>query len=156
LNSKDLASRIATANESGLVAILYEGLIEILEQGYKDLQENQETFFKERIEKAKNVVAELLATLKGNSAIANQLRSLYVYIYRLITKAFLNQDGEKLEEAIRILIPLKEAWSVLENQEFEQSLQQKQKKPQIVTGATYEKGALKDYVIDQPDKWGRG
>ncbi len=156
MNSKDLASRIATANESGLVAILYEGLIEILEQGYKDLQENQETFFKERIEKAKNVVAELLATLKGNSAIANQLRSLYVYIYRLITKAFLNQDGEKLEEAIRILIPLKEAWSVLENQEFEQSLQQKQKKPQIVTGATYEKGALKDYVIDQPDKWGRG
>ena len=71
-----LANRIANANEAELVAIVYEGLIDSLKDGIDFLSINAEDRFNKSIEKSREILAELLSTLEGDTEIANNLRSL--------------------------------------------------------------------------------
>ncbi|WZL73758.1 flagellar export chaperone FliS [Clostridiaceae bacterium 35-E11] len=155
MDEKYLASRVATANEAGLVALLYEGLIDTLKDAQKHLQERRIKEFAAKVDKAKNILAEFVSTLKGDSELANQLRSLYLYVNQRMTEGYLKKDSEKLEEAIKVLMPLYEGWKALEQQEFQENIGNRNR-PEIIAGATYGRGQLKDYVINHTDKWGRG
>ncbi|MBF8982959.1 flagellar protein FliS [Lutibacter sp. B2] len=155
MNKKHLASRIATANEAGLVVILYEGLIDTLKACLLNIEEKDNTSFEENVDKAKNILAEFIATAKGHNDIANNLRSLFIYINNQITKGILEKDKGLFEECIKILRPLYEAWQELEKKEFEKNLSENTNKTEIIAGATYGRNQLNDYINDNRDKWGR-
>ncbi len=108
-----LASRVATANDAQLVAILYEGLIDTLKECITCMKNEDNKNLNTAINKCKDIIAEFMATLKGDSEIANNYKRLYLYINTLITQADIKKDAGKLEEAIKIVMPLYEAWSEL-------------------------------------------
>ena len=151
-----LANRIANANEAELVAIVYEGLIDSLKDGIDFLSINAEDRFNKSIEKSREILAELLSTLEGDTEIANNLRSLYFYINELITDASIDKDGEKLELAIKIITPVYEGWKELGTKEGGRDLEDTPQGPQIVAGITYGKGQLNDYVVNNDSKWKKG
>lgn len=156
MDKKHIASRVATANEAGLIVLLYEGLLDQLNDMKKFVSESNEDFFEQKSDKARNILVELIATLKGDSDIANHLRSIYIFINKLIVEGRNKKEAKKFEEAIGILTPLQEAWKELEKQEFERLAKDNEKKVEIFSGITYGKSKLNDYIINDEDRWQKG
>lgn len=151
-----LANRIANANEAELVAILYEGLIDSLEDSIDYLRINAYNKLNKSIGKSREILAELLSTLQGDTEIANNLRSLYLYTNQLITDAENNKDMKKLELAIKVVTPIYEGWKELGAKEDVVTLGEAPQGPQIVAGITYGKGQLNDYVVNDESQWKKG
>lgn len=156
-----LANRVATANDAQLVVIIYEGLIGRINTAIEDIDDGNREKLNTSINKIREILAELLTTLKGDSEIASNLRSIYVYINKLVTEAEIKEDKTKLTEAIKVINPIYEAWQEL-GQKGEVAVASdkdnipNKSKPSIVAGMTYGKGQLNDYVIDHGDRWGKG
>lgn len=156
-----LANRIANANDAQLVAILHEGLISTAKSGIEHIENGNKTELNSSVNKIREILAELLATTEGDSEIAGNLRSIYVYLNKLATEAEIQQDKAKLEEAIKVVTPIYEAWQELGEKEVtededSQTASTPVKTPSIVAGMTYGKGQLNDYVINDEDRWEKG
>lgn len=156
-----LANRVANANDAQLVAIIYEGFIDTIKSGIEHIESGNREKLNSSVNKVREILAELLATLQGDSEMANNLRAIYVYLNKLVTEAELKQDKEKLEEAIKVITPLYEAWQELgEKEDVEirgsQVATPSVSRPAIVAGMTYGKGQLNDYVINDEDRWQKG
>jgi flagellar protein FliS len=156
-----LANRVANANESQLVALVYEGLIDTIKSAIGYIDEGNKEKLNASVNKVREILAELLATLQGDSEVAINLRSIYVYVNKIVTEAELKGDKGKLEEAIKVINPLYEAWQELgEKDEVATSLSSvdatSTNRPAIVAGMTYGKGQLNDYVINNDDRWQKG
>jgi len=156
-----LANRIANANDAQLVALVYEGLIDTLKSGIEYLECGNKERLNSSVNKVREILAELLATLQGDSEIASNLRSIYIYVNKIVTEAELKEDKGKLEEAIKVINPLYEAWQELGQKEevkvgISQSAATSTNRPAIVAGMTYGKGQLNDYVINNDDRWQKG
>lgn len=151
-----LASRIANANNAELVAILYEGLIDSLEDSIDYLKVGASKKLNTSLQKTREILAELLSTLQGDSEVANNLKSIYFYINQLITEAENKQDVEKLQLAIKVVAPIYEGWRELGEREGGQATAASSEGPRIVAGMTYGKGQLNDYVIHDDKEWQKG
>lgn len=156
-----LANRIANANDAQLVAIIHEGFISTVKSGIEHIENKDKEKLNNSTNKTREILAQLLATLEGDSEISNNLKSIYIYLNKLITEAEIKQNKEKLEEAIKVIIPLYEAWQELgEKEEAEidnsQIATTSTNKPAIVAGMTYGKGQLNDYVVNDDDRWEKG
>lgn len=151
-----LANRIANANEAELVAIVYEGLIDTLEDSIDYLSIKADNSLGKSIEKAREILAELLSTLEGDTEIANNLKSMYLYINELITAGHNNKDVEKLKLAIKVLTPIYEGWKELSTREGTATGKENPQGPKIVAGITYGKDQLHDYVINDTNQWEKG
>lgn len=155
-----LANRVANANDAQLVAIVYQGLISTLNSAKEHINTENKEELNKSIDKSREILAELLATLQGDSEIANNLRSIYMYVNRSVTEAELKGDITKIDEAIRAINPLYEAWQELgerDEKDIVDGLSSASKKgPAIVAGMTYGKGQLNDYVINDEDRWEKG
>lgn len=149
-----LANRVSQANAAQLVEIIYEGLIDTIGESISYVKKGEEEKFKKSVYKAREILAELLSTVEGQSEIAQNLRSMYIFINKLITEAELQKDTDKLEMAIKIVNPLYEAWSELGAKEALEEVNSKG--PAIVAGVTYGKARLTDYVMNDSDRWEKG
>lgn len=138
-----LVDRIASANEAQLVAIMYEGLIKTFKDSIEYIKSEDNLKLNESINKARNIIAEFIATLKGDSEIAINYKGLYMYLNKLITTADISKDVRSLEEAIEIVVPLLEGWTELGGKMFEESIE-KGNTSKIVAGMTYGKGYVND------------
>ena len=157
-----LSNKIANANEAQLVAVLYEAAMMNLEAAAHAIEKENTELLGEKVEKARDIIAELNATTQGDSQIAMDTRSLYVYVNKVITQGKTEKSPEKLEEGIRVLKPLYEAWVELGEKQETEGIDKKEadpnlkKKRQIVAGMTYGKGNLTDHVMNDNDGLGRG
>jgi len=141
MDKEYLNNRVATAEEALLVVILYEGLMENLKTSGENI-DNLELVAKQ-VEKTRDILAELLATLKGDSEIAKNLRGLYLFINKHITEGYNRQAKENFFEAIKVLTPVYEAWC-----EIAASNDMSHSNPAIVAGLTYGKNQLNTYVSE--------
>lgn len=158
-----LANRITNANDAELVAITYEGLINTLNDGIDYIDVKAYKSLNKATQKSREILAELLATLKGDSEVASNLKSLYVYTNQLITEGEIQRDPHKLQTAIKVLTPLYEGWKELGEKEGKKEGKKEGEKPnaslngpKIVAGMTYGKGQLNDHVINNESKWEKG
>ncbi|SCY74407.1 flagellar export chaperone FliS [Alkaliphilus peptidifermentans] len=147
LDKEYITNRITTANDLQLVELLYEGLMEYIEEGKTALNNKNEIDFNYNMTKVRDILAELFATLQGDSEITNNLRSIYLFINRLITAGAIHKDPVRLDEALKVVSPLFDAWQQLSSEELGH-----QQGPAVVTGYTYGKGQLNDYVVKE-EKW---
>lgn len=150
-----LSNRVATGNEAQLVAILYEGLMEELANAKEKIKEEQLDEVRVSLNKGRDILAELLATLQGDTEITHNLRSLYLFVNQLMTEASNKNNPVKLEQAIQVINPLYEAWTQL-GQELYEDKAPLQKNAAIVTGLTYGKGHLTDHVMNDNERWKKG
>lgn len=150
-----LASRVASANEAQLVAIVYEGLIDSLNESIDNIEKGDIKRLGESTNKSREILAELIATLSGDSEIAMNYKSLYMYVNELITKAHVSRDTEKLYEAVKVVTPIYEGWSDLGEKLFKESIENG-KASQAVSGMTYGNGYLNDQFTGSGNKWEKG
>jgi flagellar protein FliS len=98
-----------------LVVMLYDGALRFLQNGVAAMRQKnfeQQSLY---LGKAQSILFELLNTLDmGAGELAVSLRSIYYYCIERLLRANAEDRAEYVEEVIRMLSSLREAWEYAE------------------------------------------
>lgn len=104
-------TQIQTADQGSLILMCYDGAINFLKKAQKAQQNNDEPARVNCLNKAQNILWELLNSLNFDAGeIAHNLESLYNYMIRRVIDAEYNKNIEAADEVISYLQELKESW----------------------------------------------
>ncbi len=107
-------TEINTANQGTLIVMLYDGAIKFLNIA-RDCMASPKTYDKanENILKAQDIITELMLSLNMDekNEISQNLFSLYMYFKKRLLEANIQKNGEIIDEVVRFLKELREAWN---------------------------------------------
>jgi flagellar secretion chaperone FliS len=110
-------SSVLTAPPERLVVMLYDGAIRFLRQAGTAMRSGNRDVALVRVQRAEAIINELNYTLDmGQGQVATQLRSIYLFCKRHLSEALIERDPEKVDEVIRLLGELREAWEQVAGQ----------------------------------------
>lgn len=107
-----ISTQVSTADRLQLVVMLYDGAITFLNQAKEKMAAQDASGKGLFIGKALDIIAELNASLnfqEGKEMAAN-LFHLYNFMTAHLTRANLNWDTAALDDVVKILTQLREAW----------------------------------------------
>ncbi len=108
---------VNTTNRGKIVVMLYSGAITFLNKAI--IYSGRKDYFNKGkfINKAQNIIDELNYSLdmKKGKSIAKNLRGIYIFLGKHLTKANISNDSEMIEKAITILETLKSAFDEIVN-----------------------------------------
>ena len=98
-----------------LVTLLYDGATQALAQARSSIADRNGDAKREAIAQALEVVCELqnVLNVEDGGEIAASLDALYSFVNGRLIDANLRDDVNAIDEAARVLAPLREAWSQL-------------------------------------------
>ena len=104
---------VKTIGPEKLIVLLYEGLIRYLNQARAALVTRDMAGKARQINNAQAVVLELRNALdhEAGGAIAGNLAALYNYIFTENMNALIDNDPRHIDNNLRVLQPLLDAWS---------------------------------------------
>jgi len=107
-----LETEILTATPQKRQLLLLDGAIRFIERARHHLRTDQNAEFCECLIRAQRIVTELIASLDHAVApkLTGKVASLYVFVFRALVDANLTRDETKLDDAVRVLQPQREAW----------------------------------------------
>jgi flagellar secretion chaperone FliS len=96
-----------------LVVMLYDGAIRFLNMAAEGTRQKDWKVKRQGMSNAVAIIAELQNTLnmREGGEVAESLDRLYTYIMGRLLDANINRDPVPIDEAIRLLRPLREAWA---------------------------------------------
>ena len=112
-----LETGVSSAEPHQLICMLYEGALIAIAQARKYLLEKNIPAKGQSISKAVQIIEEGLKAsldLRSGGDLARQLWQLYEYMSRRLLLASLNNDTGGMDEVLRILGDLKEAWESID------------------------------------------
>lgn len=109
---------LLSAGPHRLVAMLFEGLLDSMNQARGAIRSGNLEAKGKSIGRAVRIVEEgLRAALDMRAgALANDLQQLYSYITLRLTQANLRNDESAIEECMRLIVPVKDAWDAIAEQ----------------------------------------
>ncbi len=138
--------RIAQANSSDTIVILYEMLLDYVDDAENALKSKEETALADAVRKARGCLNELLQSLNMDYEIAGNLRQLYMFCLRKLVHTQAGHE-EAPDEIRRVIVPLKDA--------FEQIAKLNHSGPvmgnsqAVYAGLTYGRNTLTENMADQ-------
>jgi flagellar protein FliS len=105
---------VATSSPAQVTVMLYDALFRFLREAMVAMQAGDRPRTGERIHRAHAILRHLLGAMvpEANPLLHERLTALYLFAMRHSTLANLKRDPAMLEEIIRVLLPLRGAWSV--------------------------------------------
>ena len=106
-------SQLAGASPHALVAMLFDGFIEAVAQARGAMRDKNAAAKGQAIGRAVRIVEEGLRAgldVRAGGDLARDLGELYAYITHRLTLANLRNDEAALEECLRLMQPLRDAW----------------------------------------------
>jgi flagellar protein FliS len=106
--------RFNTSSPGELLLALYDGLFRFLNGARACFEVKQDARAREQISKAHAIVSELLLALdhKVSPELCANLAALYDFVLFRLSEANRNRDLNAIDDAIRVLVPLREAWQL--------------------------------------------
>ena len=103
---------ISTSSQGRLIIMMYEGAIKFTTMAIQSIDKGDIAGQGKYIRKTHDIINELSLALdlKKGGEVALRLESLYQYILSQLALANINSDQKILENIIKILGPLSEAW----------------------------------------------
>ncbi len=106
-----LATQVMTASPQRLRLMLIDAALRSARQAEGAVSPDQPEQFAEGLERARNVVGELLGSIKPEKHPLNDTaRALYGFIFRSLMQAQLQHSLPKLQDAIRVLEEERITW----------------------------------------------
>ena len=99
--------RISQAGPVQMVVINFELVLEFLNLAQSSIQENN-TAFRENIQKAKNGLEQLISSLDFDIALSHDFHEIYSYIYKHLSDIHFTRDNEKATAVLHEMIDLVE------------------------------------------------
>lgn len=105
-------SQIQTASPEQILIMLYDGAIQFLNKALKAMNENDIQESHNNNVAAQNIITEFMNTLDMDlgGEVAQNLYSLYEYLYYKLVQANVHKNSADIEEVIRHLKELKQTW----------------------------------------------
>ncbi|MET3682972.1 flagellar protein FliS [Alkalibacillus flavidus] len=101
---------VTTASPGELTLQLFNGCLKFIKVG-REAMENKEIAKKNtNLQKAQNIINELMITLNPDYEISDQLMSLYDYINYCLRQANINNDEAMLDEANNMVREMRDTW----------------------------------------------
>jgi flagellar protein FliS len=109
------AVNFSTSSPAQITVMLYDGLFRFLREAMAALEAGDRARAGERIHRAHAILKHLLGSMvpEANPTLHERLTSLYLFAMRHCTQANLQKSPEMLAEVIRVLLPLRGAWSTV-------------------------------------------
>jgi flagellar protein FliS len=104
---------ITTQTKGRLIVMLYDGAINFLKMARQCIEQQDVAGRNGNIRRARDIVFELNSTLdldKGGQ-VAQNLRSLYNFIWRYLGDANVKNDTQMLQKIITMLDDLRQTWA---------------------------------------------
>ena len=104
---------VNTLDQTKLIIMLYDGAIKNASFAVEHMKSGQIEKVHDCLIKTKNIVTELMATLNMDRGgdIANNLQSLYSYMFSQLIEANMNKKTEPVIVVIDLLKELRAAWT---------------------------------------------
>ena len=110
----ELAVKIATYSGEQMVALAYEALIENLQDAKEAINLKEKDILNEKVDHNREILAHLTATLGiEEDEVSLTTKQLYLYINKLMTDGVMRYNIAAIDEAIKIIIPLRDGWREL-------------------------------------------
>jgi flagellar secretion chaperone FliS len=107
-------SRILTASSHNLHLMLIEGAIRFGRQAEAAMQRQDYAAASEPLLHSLDIVGELVVGVRGSKTELNRrIADLYLYLFRCVSEAKVNDDAEKLTTALRLLEYERDTWRLV-------------------------------------------
>ncbi len=101
---------VNTASGPQLTMMLYNGCIKFINQAIKAVQEEDYETKNMNIQKAQDIIQELMLTLDQEIEISKQLLPLYEYIHFQLQQGNIKNNVECLENALTFVTDFRNSW----------------------------------------------
>jgi flagellar protein FliS len=102
---------VMTASPVELIVMLYDGCIKNLKLARIAIQEKKYDTSNTHLQKAQEIIAELISSLDLHFPIAADLMKIYDFILRQIVEINVSKDETAIGGIVGLLSTLKDAWS---------------------------------------------
>lgn len=144
---QEFTLRITRANKSQLIVILYDMVLEYLEDALKAYKEDDKKKYKSDIRNAQNCIDELLHSLKSGYEISSRLKSLYYFYKRELSTAAILEKEEMILPVIDMIRELRNAYEKVAEQDNSAPIMENTQT--VYAGLTYGKDSLTVDLSDQ-------
>ena len=111
-------NEISTSSQGKLILMMYEGAIKFTKMALQSMDNGDIAGKAKYIGKTHDIINELSVSLdmKNGGEVTSRLENLYQFVLRQLTLANIKADRQALESIIKVLDPLKDAWTqIFEN-----------------------------------------
>lgn len=139
IDKEKYVAKIANASPLELIIINFDIILDYLEYSRKNINTDTKNF-DISIKKARKALLELKLGLELDNEIGKELYALYNYADKKIADYLFTKDTNELDEAIKILIKLKNSFEAILHLEKDKSKVMKNTET-LYSGLTYDKNA---------------
>ena len=101
---------VTTASAGELTIMLYNGCLKFIKKAKQAIEKNNIEERNTNIQKAQNIIRELMVTLNMEYEVSKNMMALYDFINQSLLEANIKNDLKKLEEAEQIVIDFRDTW----------------------------------------------
>lgn len=101
---------VTTASGPQLTLMLYNGCIKFINHALKAIEEQDFETKNMNIQKAQDIIQELMLTLDQKVELSNEFLSLYEFIYHQLQQGNITNDPTHLEEALAFITDFRDTW----------------------------------------------
>lgn len=102
---------VMTASPIELIIMLYDGCIKQLKLANIAMDEEKPEFANKSLQKAEQIIIELINSLDFHYEIARDLMNIYDFMLSTIRKINSNKDSSDIGKIVELLTNLKQSWS---------------------------------------------
>lgn len=142
---REYTARVAQANRSELVVILYELILDSVEEAVRLFDGQQKEQAAAEIKKAQAYLQELLGSLDRQYELSGNLYSLYRYVNEQFVTTLIRQKPVNLDSVCRVIRGLMESFQEVAKQDTSGPVMEHTQ--QIYAGLTYGRGTLNEVSV---------
>lgn len=101
---------VNTASGPQLTLMLYNGCIKFINYGLNAIETNDMEVKNTNIQKAQDIIQELMLTLDQNVELSKQLLPLYEFIYFQLQQGNIKNDAQMIREALTFVTDFRDTW----------------------------------------------
>lgn len=101
---------VNTAPPGELTLMLYNGCLKFIQLAKRSIQEKDTTARNTNLQKAQNIIKELMLTLNLELEVSKNMLSLYDYVNRRLVEANINSDIAILDEVEEFVRDFRDTW----------------------------------------------
>ncbi|MEK3887974.1 flagellar export chaperone FliS [Bacillus sp. FSL K6-3431] len=101
---------VTTASPGELTLMLYNGCLKFINMAKNAVETKNIEAKNTNIQKAQNIISELMVTLNMDLAVSNNMMSLYDYANRRLIEANIHNDIAMLTEVEELITEFRDTW----------------------------------------------
>ncbi len=134
--------RITQSNASSLAVVLYDMILDCIEESEARDQAGDAAMFEHSLQQAKGFLHELMAMSKMDSQVACDVMSLYLFVDKQLLMSVVKRKPVHLTESKRILTKLRSSFLEISRTDNDSPIMENTQ--QVYAGLTYGKGYLNE------------